>query len=167
MFQSTPPRGRRRRCKACHSAEPPGFNPRLREGGDSSISFAFRCFKVSIHASAREATQRKCRSMAFHTRFNPRLREGGDFSAISSHPDHPRFNPRLREGGDIREGIVIVLVVVSIHASAREATNVSKSYQSLDSVSIHASAREATHFHPPRDSYLLFQSTPPRGRRQH
>ena len=53
------------------------------------------------------------------------------------------FNPRLREGGDDDAPIDLSLRVVSIHASAREAT-----------------PRHAT---PP--SICLFQSTPPRGRR--
>ena len=56
-FQSTPPR-RRRLCRNRRVPQRHDFNPRLREGGDSS---ALRCAAVtgiiSIHASAKEATQ--------------------------------------------------------------------------------------------------------------
>ena len=60
-FQSTPPRGRRPvraagLYPACH------FNPRLREGGDLVLWLPALCFAISIHASAREATQSLCRS---------------------------------------------------------------------------------------------------------
>ncbi len=54
-FRSTPPRGRRHR--ACGlDVETGGFDPRLREGGDFGTSASRRRRKVSIHASAREAT---------------------------------------------------------------------------------------------------------------
>ena len=98
--------------------------------------------------------------------FNPRLREGGDIpcdipcdiSTISIHASvmeatifpvcvalhHWYFNPRLREGGDRLEQLAYIQRVISIHASAREAT--------------------LSFGFPP--FALLFQSTPPRGRRQ-
>jgi len=101
--------------------------------------------------------------------FNPRLHAGGDLQPFSLfRPIFYCFNPRLHAGGDWR--------YVELHR-----------YQSL--VSIHASTREATLlsafllmslacFNPrlhaggdlPDDwqinvSDLLFQSTPPRGRR--
>jgi hypothetical protein len=78
--------------------------------------------KVSIHASAREATQRK--------------------------------------------GLWLFHVIVSIHASAREATSGPRSPPFLWDVSIHASAREATGVRHADVFRCLFQSTPPRGRRQ-
>ena len=54
-FQSTPPRGRRRRRgRAVHLQK--NFNPRLREGGDSFLP------KMVLPCGD----------------FNPRLREGGD-----------------------------------------------------------------------------------------
>ena len=61
------------------------------------------------------------------------------FFAISN------FNPRLREGGDFVIVINIIHIIISIHASAREATLLA----CLDLY-----------------SYQIFQSTPPRGRRR-
>ena len=123
MFQSTPPRGRRRarrdRCAAgpkvsihasareatwtCRIQAMPGicFNPRLREGGDATGGpGCCATFYVSIHASAREATHRPAAVDIPGKRFNPRLREGGD----------AKNKPTSGNSG------------VSIHASAREAT---------------------------------------------
>ena len=122
-FQSTPPRGRRP--GACRlSGREPGFNPRLRAGGDGTTHCpGCKRDPVSIHASAREATIRAARMSeeAIHC-FNPRLRAGGDRGNA-----HPAGRRR-----------------VSIHASAREATVDRCQRPRLGHVSIHASAREAT-----------------------
>ena len=79
--------------------------------------------KVSIHASAREATFNRIWRARKRQSFNPRLRTGGD---------------RRGHSGRHADGRV------SIHASAREATIQSRLYVSHAAVSIHASAREAT-----------------------
>ena len=55
MFQSTPPRGRRRQLLCCPTACP-CFNPRPREGGDIPVLTEAAKATVSIHAPAREAT---------------------------------------------------------------------------------------------------------------
>ena len=56
------------------------------------------------------------------------------------------FNPRLREGGDTIDIGSNKLTVISIHASAREATkNDAIAFMAVH-ISIHASAREATIF---------------------
>ena len=56
-FQSTPPRGgRRRRCPG--DAWVVDFNPRPREGGDYDVRRSFRITGISIHAPARGATVR-------------------------------------------------------------------------------------------------------------
>ena len=60
------------------------------------------CLRVSIHASAREATVDVDGHYAAFRCFNPRLREGGDDKRLAS--------PLTQRK-------------VSIHASAREATN--------------------------------------------
>ena len=60
---------------------------------------SFGLTKISIHASAKEATHHSDGAW-FHRDFNPRLREGGDeknWDALRTILD---FNPRLREGGD-------------------------------------------------------------------
>ena len=100
------------------------FNPRLREGGDGIQRHnRLEESKISIHASAKEATCRRiiCIFIILFY-FNPRLREGGDcveiqkqcMNGISIHAsakeatyavaidiDYVDFNPRLREGGDL------------------------------------------------------------------
>ena len=97
------------------------FNPRLREGGDAVLNALGGKDTISIHASAKEATDtqhstRQKRTISIHASakeatqyvdkkikqyyFNPRLREGGDpfFNfVVTAILD---FNPRLREGGD-------------------------------------------------------------------
>ena len=55
------------------------FNPRLREGGDGIQRHnRLEESKISIHASAKEATQGPMRGKHPLSNFNPRLREGGD-----------------------------------------------------------------------------------------
>ena len=143
------------------------FNPRLREGGDKMVERTISLHRISIHASAREATALSCRLCRTHRYFNPRLREGGDArtikailqrlafqstpprgrrpvtvlrmlirSSFQSTPPRGRrrctkhrvdtnfyFNPRLREGGDQAPYTQTSLLInISIHASAREAT---------------------------------------------
>ena len=99
-FQSTPPRGRRRdrrRNSRCQD----GFNPRLRAGGDPNRIYERRCHRVSIHASAREATLGTTITRQRSSCFNPRLRAGGDNRARESLRAIRSFNPRLRAGGDM------------------------------------------------------------------
>ena len=127
IFQSTPPRRRRRLLKT-HKDDVIDFNPRLREGGDTVFPLTRRLPHY----------------------FNPRLREGGDLPEenkiyirnISIHASakeatalliafsrSANFNPRLREGGD---GITVLKgarrEIISIHASAKEATPVGSFY---------------------------------------
>ena len=54
------------------------FNPRLREGGDLFSSRLLFWRQISIHASAKEATEIRARGLHSKKDFNPRLREGGD-----------------------------------------------------------------------------------------
>ena len=123
MFQSTPPHGRR----------------------PSSVFIPARSFAVSIHASAREATAPSQTFTLGSSGFNPRLRTGGDpctsdacaaFKLFQSTPPHGRRRrlfygvcggrqfqstpPHGRRRGGSRYGRGQELV--SIHASAREAT---------------------------------------------
>ena len=100
IFQSTPPRGRRRPGALQTHKPSPNFNPRLREGGDPNCRTSTTS-AVYFNPRLREGGDHpRCRPAQFLLYFNPRLREGGD---------HPRcrpaqfllyFNPRLREGGD-------------------------------------------------------------------
>ncbi len=124
------------------------------------------CTKVSIHASAQEATSLVIICIAFITMFQstpPRRRrrwgQSGDRNCGC-------FNPRLRAGGDIRGDLTPSPLEVSIHASAQEATaTVIPDARSIP-VSIHASAQEATWFQSLPSSTIRFQSTPPRRRRR-
>ena len=119
-FQSTPPRGRRLEVqlsklttKSFQSTPPRGRRPQIQH----------RRYRMHY--------------------FNPRLREGGDIFKRHRLGQFRYFNPRLREGGDRLEQLAYIQRVISIHASAREAT--------------------LSFGFPP--FALLFQSTPPRGRR--
>ena len=122
--------------------------------------------------------------------FNPRLRTGGDSIPVSqrhlhhwfqSTPPHGRRRCNAMEypcampvsiHASAREATVItrrqgLACLVSIHASAREATVGGKGKKKLWRVSIHASAREATSTRLQRlHGHGKFQSTPPHGRRR-
>ena len=165
------------------------FNPRLREGGDRLLRPILTQIQISIHASAKEATNSNHFALKLDNYFNPRLREGGDYhvlwqdthEAISIHasakeatkmldkvigdrfgfqstPPRRRrpygfdnkqgemdFNPRLREGGDTISCRSRFSCIISIHASAKEATGNVIEIPDESMISIHASAKEATH----------------------
>ena len=123
------------------------FNPRLREGGDACHSgnqghriqisihasakeatysgfVYYESQFISIHASAKEATGFHVLNFSSH-HFNPRLREGGDQLLTPIHLYISYFNPRLREGGDFFWCGWLFTCSISIHASAKEATQFS------------------------------------------
>ena len=77
------------------------FNPRLREGGDLTFYSSYMGMIISIHASAKEATEIRARGPHSKKDFNPRLREGGDVLNLAS---------------------AGAMSLISIHASAKEAT---------------------------------------------
>ena len=76
------------------------FNPRLREGGDRLLRPILTQIQISIHASAKEATNSNHFALKLDNYFNPRLREGGDRHSETGRGENGHFNPRLREGGD-------------------------------------------------------------------
>ena len=120
------------------------FNPRLREGGDRLLRPILTQIQISIHASAKEATNSNHFALKLDNYFNPRLREGGDGkTTIISFP----------------------LEEISIHASAKEATDIQKQAEERMDISIHASAKEATRAGYQVHTVKIFQSTPPRRRR--
>ena len=141
-FQSTPPRGRRR--------------------ASGTLLQNMRQFQSTPPRGRRLMIRRQA-----HTRgnFNPRLREGGDAGTGKTCRRKQDFNPRLREGGDIIEIPCFRIIMISIHASAREATLQLILRAPPVAISIHASAREATRFLEHLETAKTFQSTPPRGRR--
>ena len=91
----------------------------------------------------RRAAERHCGGVS--QCFNPRLRTGGDLLMVSVPLHQLKFQSTPPHGR--RQGIgrsATTAEVVSIHASAREATMPAASLASSSFVSIHASAREAT-----------------------
>ena len=186
-FQFTPPRGRRR--KPCgYAAEPVSFNSRLRAGGDSPTSGYIApadMFQFTPPRGRRQPVSPNWRQL-FRFQFTPprgrrRQNRARPFGAIS-------FNSRLRAGGDLLGAHTSSRGFVSIHASAREATYKGvlspdvtsfnsrlraggdspwiSPYTHWQTVSIHASAREATNSIGIAFCALMFQFTPPRGRRR-
>ena len=143
VFQSTPPR-RRRPPPTDDTAANKAFQstPPRRRRPESALSAVV--LTISIHASAKEATRKKLLKRLKQKNFNPRLREGGDPQKQRQSKRKKNFNPRLREGGDITAMAVASDTVISIHASAKEATEIIVS----------------------SDFGMQFQSTPPRRRRR-
>ena len=146
--------------------------------------------RVSIHASAREATIEDWRQSPVVNSFNPRLRTGGDLcrgrgriwaapvsihaSAREAtwlrHADPPLvggFNPRLRTGGDADYDYRGAWKA-GFNPRLRTGGDFALAEIDVDPwpVSIHASAREATSdASSPEPDKCRFQSTPPHGRR--
>ena len=123
LFQSTRPRGTR-----LQKVEQEGCANRV--SIHASARDATRCFgslqplyDVSIHASARDATKNlTCFINRFFVSIHASARD-----ATSCHSQQvrrfPRFNPRVREGRDALSCVSAVHPIgVSIHASARDAT---------------------------------------------
>ena len=122
MFQSTRPRGTRRdfirRNDGTYwfqSTRPRGTRPVI-------ILYPFRAERVSIHASARDAT--------------------GDLTCL--YAEDIQFQSTRPRGTRPLSWFELIWTSVSIHASARDATRSSSVYCTKYTVSIHASARDAT-----------------------
>ena len=120
---------------------------------------------ISIHASAKEATW--CPPFFWPlVHFNPRLREGGDaFTACIPIFSQEYFNPRLREGGDPNNQTKKADGTISIHASAKEATQTTrqkKLTEQFQSTPPRRRRRTSVFRSMP---LMVFQSTPPRRRR--
>ncbi len=145
------------------------FNPRPRAGGDVQCPTMLHVHNVSIHAPARGAThraldERSDRRVSIHAPARGATMRLHGIAAIIE-----CFNPRPRARGDAgnlpanrsRE-------CVSIHAPARGATDARAIDLIAIDVSIHAPARGATTMRSAqRSQSAQFQSTPPRGGRQH
>ncbi len=108
----------------CSAFYPPAnFNPRSREGSDTSPIRANQNKKISIHAPARGATAAYETTMQEISDFNPRSRGGSDdilaffdvtlyisihapargatMTHLEGKPYRQNFNPRSREGSDM------------------------------------------------------------------
>ena len=122
--------------------------------------------KISIHASAKEATFHSLKWRINTTDFNPRLREGGDNGWLYIQTLQRNFNPRLREGGD-KEYHRNNGGKKNFNPRLREGGDGIQRHNRLEEskISIHASAKEATIFIKTVFDPIEFQSTPPRRRR--
>ena len=78
------------------------FNPRVRAGRDARQPQEPHRSRVSIHASARDATAGRS-GIPSGTCFNPRVRAGRDTFALTPSMRWTRFNPRVRAGRDGRK----------------------------------------------------------------
>ena len=163
------------------------FNPRLREGGDPKRYLSHIFFPISIHASAREATG-KAKEPDTEYEFQSAPPRGRRLYEICEHIISGYFNPRLREGGDRGQRDFSAGYLISIRASAREATLCShlmmwkQKFQSAPPrgrrlvewqrshriLNFNPRLREGGDFVPIDDKRLVnrFQSAPPRGRRR-
>jgi len=140
-FQSTRPRGTRRATWLAEisvmmfqSTRPRGTRP---TGTGAPLGFV-----VSIHASARDATTGTARDRLAVKFQSTRPRGTRPIRIITLYNQHC-FNPRVREGRDPLGLLLLLILYVSIHASARDATMICSLISSLP----------------------VFQSTRPRGTR--
>ena len=172
---------------AASTAPGKSFNPRPRAGSDRRHGAARPQDSVSIHAPAREAT---CRAMdsTRTTSFNPRPRAGSDL-IDDEDSGTDCFNPRPRAGSDGHFGTGTSTIPlfqstpprgkrpdrvgqldrrqVSIHAPAREATRSSGNLPRIEHRRFNPRPRAGSDM-PASGSctvLMLFQSTPPRGKR--
>ena len=123
---------------------------------------------ISIHALAKRATVRVTSNAQRNTNFNPRPRKEGDYRSYLYRALRALFQSTPSQRGRLASVIgVSAKTVISIHALAKRATEVSKINGILTLISIHALAKRATlllylHF----CLLPLFQSTPSQRGRQ-
>ena len=98
------------------------FNPRIRKGCDL-IDVAHTSYSggISIHASVKDATQYENNP----DDFNPRIRKGCDFIDHMKLLCYQYFNPRIRKGCDMYAILKDKDILISIHASVKDATQIS------------------------------------------
>ena len=186
-FQSTRPRGTRPSCPPPLPTCPARFNPRVRAGRDMStampaplrasfnprvragrddkpVIIRINLICVSIHASARDATWRKCDMDHKIDSFNPRVRAGRDIICKYTLFIIGCFNPRVRAGRDATRSPKKCRAKFQSTRPRGTRPECLAGMQILI-VSIHASARDATANLPEFSASTLFQSTRPRGTR--
>ena len=189
MFLSTRPRGTRPDNGPVLAGEC-GFYPRVREGRDSvsevtlKASLLFLSTRprgtrhidapaiiqtpdVSIHASARDATQPGSGPGSGWRGFYPRVREGRDRCPRRFPRPRWSFYPRVREGRDFSLNVDSPLREAFLSTRPRGTRPLQPGRERHRSpVSIHASARDATRSHFPGRASQAFLSTRPRGTRR-
>ena len=188
LFQSTLPRGERRRqvtpknignIISIHAPTrgatgirnkfldgQQNFNPRSHEGSDSWTHLNNTWFGY-FNPRSHEGSDFTHLAIGYTPRyFNPRSHEGSDSSNLSLSKIGSYFNPRSHEGSDrTDDGDNLSLLHISIHAPTRGATCNEDICVSFYHISIHAPTRGATQIDRCIDVNLIFQSTLPRGER--
>src|SRR5207253_1643961 len=127
---------------------------------------SFSRVEVSIHASAREATSASPKGASRGRSFNPRLRAGGD-SLVCGKPWWTCcFNPRLRAGGDWRLPAVL-WPRTCFNPRLRAGGDLTGRGKTWLTTRFNPRLRAGGDVNDPELSIGLveFQSTPPRGRR--
>ena len=99
---------------------------------------------VSIHASVKDATCLFLRFLCVLYGFNPRICKRCDDNTFFVTKYRNSFNPRICKRCDLPISRVVVPRLVSIHASVKDATQLTKAQAEYTSVSIHASVKDAT-----------------------
>ncbi len=100
LFQSTLPRGERRRIKLWTLNSKFDFNPRSREGSDDRTGRWLNAYTISIHAPARGATILPMITGIFQKEFQSTLPRGERLCEKCIRKQSRDFNPRSREGSD-------------------------------------------------------------------
>ena len=125
------------------------FNPRSREGSDSTLHISRYRHTISIHAPARGATLQSWHSYRSLRNFNPRSREGSDELNAYERIRYLRFQSTLPRGE--RRTVTIADRdgnKISIHAPARGATSIlSKIHPMFLTISHNASSFSSFPFH--------------------
>ena len=123
IFQSTLPRRERRASYETRTSGRCYFNPRSREGSDSSANSIIN--RQTLFQSTLPRRERHPAPLPSHPlqHFNPRSREGSDSTTASRRSRDSHFNPRSREGSDPAPPRCRHLHhSISIHAPAKGAT---------------------------------------------
>ena len=121
-----------------------GFNPRICKRCDRRYTIISYKSCVSIHASVKDATSNCLPSIPVCKRFNPRICKRCDPSPLDKSSIAASFNPRICKRCDLRRQQIcshclsfnprickrcdtmslrqLILILVSIHASVKDAT---------------------------------------------
>ena len=187
-FQSTLPRGERRRMRSSIMRRSVNFNPRSREGSDVDCN-AFFLYRqefqstlprgerrklansnevdvlISIHAPARGATWVSDMSKQFSP-FQSTLPRGERPTRSGLSSAWWNFNPRSREGSDVRAGTVLEVIGFDFNPRSREGSDRVTGVGLRLPEDFNPRSREGSDaVWPWRESPSRFQSTLPRGER--
>ena len=145
LFQSTLPRGERPDFRASNLVNSRFQSTLPRGERQCEMCCDFPDPEISIHAPARGATKRGTNLFPILRNFNPRSREGSDPDDVRVAKILTEFQSTLPRGERLmRSSTFSMIVVISIHAPARGATQLFLLLCKHRQISIHAPARGAT-----------------------